>query len=243
MPVYIERARPHRRRYHRRDVDTFLALCSACTMKSKGFDVSQFGGVPDMAALAADGFTWCIVRITSGTATKDKLAERQIEAANRAGVPVLAGYSYIRSDAPAEPQVDLAIDRARELGLRAVAPDCEPVKDPDKVTGVYPRATDAPSIAAFVFRAWVRRYLDMTKRWPLAYGGANYLRLLSLPSWMSEAPLWCADYTGELNVPPPWTNATIRQVKGNVKLEGGAAIDVNESPFDACELGKLLHWS
>lgn len=220
--------------------DTVRASCCAYRM-IKGFDGSQFSGVPDMQALSDEGHTFAIFRTSSGM-KPDTLAEEQIIAAQDAKIHVLAGYHYIRTDIPADEQTDFAIQRARELGLRAVAPDCEPYKGPDKATGLYPRPQDAPGVASFVLRAVARRYQASVSRWPLIYGGVYYLRALKLPAWMAECPAWISDWTPPLDVPAPWSTVAIHQTRGDVKLGDGTAIDVNESPLSLCELRALIEW-
>lgn len=189
-------------------------------------DVSQFAGVPDYVALAAQGFRGVVPRIGTGTASVDTLAARQIAEGKAAGFDVPAGYSYIQSGKNGALQAEHAVRTAKAFGLPAVFADIEPAKGYDKAAKRWIVASDAPSIYREVAIECLDRLLALG--FPFGVYGGDYLASLNLPAWVGALPLWNAAYGPQVHTPRPWTKAAAWQYAGNVKV-GAAAVDYNKA--------------
>jgi GH25 family lysozyme M1 (1,4-beta-N-acetylmuramidase) len=196
-------------------------------------DVSEFGGVPDFAALKAQGAEGVIVRTSSGPTHVDTLARRQVEEASAAGLVVLAGYHYTYSNHDGAHQAAFAIQVAESLGL-PVAPDFEKVA---KGT----RETDAPHLARVAALAFLRHHRSLTGRVAVVYGPVYYLRDLRLEG-PDVGPLWAA-HVGAVEpfVPPPWRSAVLHQYQHNASgVRPGTVVDWNRSDLSIDELVRVF---
>jgi GH25 family lysozyme M1 (1,4-beta-N-acetylmuramidase) len=196
-------------------------------------DVSEFGGVPDFAALKAQGAEGVIVRTSSGPTHVDTLARRQVEEASAAGLVVLAGYAYVYSWKDGAHQAAHAIQAAESLGL-PVAADFERV-----VKGSRPE--DEPAVARLTALAFLRHHRSLTGRAAVVYGPVFYLRDLRLEG-PDVGPLWAA-HVGAVDpfVPPPWTRAVLHQYQHNASgVRHGTVVDWNRSDLSIDELVRVF---
>lgn len=202
-----------------------------------GVDVSQFAGVPDYEALRAQGFTFCVPRLGSGTASIDTLAARQIAAAKAAGLTAEAGYVYMQSAYDGAEQAEHAA-RLSELFDLPVFVDMEPRKDYDPATKSWPWPSDAPAVAGKVADAYLTRLESLGVRHGV-YGARYYLPLLKLDQRFGALPFWEAAYGPTWHGAAPMGKPVLWQYKGNVKV-GGAAVDYNRAIGGVAALRRAL---
>lgn len=198
--------------------------------KTTGIDVSSHSGIPNYAAVKAAGYAFVIPRTSYGT-TVDSLAAKQVKAARAAGLWVLAGYHYFKSDVDPLAQAAHAVKVMRDLDLPAVLPDVEP-RDPQI-------PSDAPSTTRPLFLAHRAAIAELSGV-DSVYGGSSYLASLQLPPELGAVPLWLAHYGAKSpTIPKPWTTCAIWQYAGNVQL-AGAKVDLNSSAHTLVELQAMF---
>lgn len=156
-------------------------------------DVARGEAGGDVAAAAAQGLAALWAKTSQGKDWLDPSCGPFLDAAR--DVHVLRGeYHFGSRSSVGAVQGDWFLDHAGRDSLLAL--DWEP--NPDTKNGTM-TLTDA--------EAFVARVFERTRRWPVLYSGASFLREQAIPSTsvLGHCPLWIAQYGEEpLHVPSPW---------------------------------------
>ena len=182
--------------------------------------------------LQGAGVIGVLHKCTENTIMADDAYPDAIKGAKAAKL-LFGAYHFSRPGAP-ERQADHFLTTAQLQPGDIAAIDIEP-RDPSLGPDDCMSLGDVVIWAKYVERALGRK--------PLIYGGGGGLRELleacsdqAILAYLSQCPLWLADYSQPLQVPVPWSNYTLLQYQGDYHgLSGLAQCDLNrfQGPDDA----------
>lgn len=152
----------------------------------------EVGG--NVAAAAAQGLAALWAKTSQGKDWLDPSCAAFLDAARDAHV-LRGEYHFGSNSSDGAVQADWFLAHARRDSLFAL--DWE--NNPDTKNGTMSLANA---------EAFVARVFERTRRWPVLYSGASFLREHAIPSTsvLGHCPLWLAQYGEEpLYVPSPWS--------------------------------------
>ena len=186
----------------------------------RGIDVSEYQGVIDWDAVAADGVDFAFIRVSHSTIHYDDRFDVNWEQSQAAGVTV-GVYQYYE---PAEDPIAQA-----DLMLAAIGDqpgDLPPVIDVETAGGL-----SGDQIAASV-QTWIDHVEDELGVRPIIYTGSYFWNDVVASDAFVDYPLWIAHYFVECPLTPtPWTRWTFHQ-HSDSGTTGGISGPVDQNVFN-----------
>lgn len=202
----------------------------------KGIDVSSVQGNVDYNWLAAQGITFVIVKCYTGNDGKDPFYEKNIKAAQDAGLKVgLYHFVYPLPASPAHPnrdpigQANLHFQASGDLGS-TIPVHCIDLE--------FPGSPDWAKwgCSADQIKQWtvdyVNEYERLSGKEMVFYSYYYFATPLKFDQEFAKRKLWIASYQANPQIPAPWTDYTIWQAGGGntgmqMKTKEGVIVDVN----------------
>ncbi len=215
----------------------------------KGIDVSSIqnagspGGNIDWDGVVKMGVRFAMVKCGNGNDKPDPCFRKNVDGAKAAGIFVGAyhfTYPLPHIDPAQAAQEHFAACGGLGSSIGELPPACDLEWPP-------PEGWDEHKCDAVQLRAWGLTYLrEMRTLYgctPLLYSYPWWLRAAGVAGDIAFAnfDLWMADYSPPLDVPAPWSKASMWQVGGgkSLRLPGGAPVDEDAIP-DEDTLDALL---
>ncbi len=174
-------------------------------------DLSHYQATVDFNALYAAGVRAVVLKATEGTSCVDAAFARRAALLPEAGL--LRGAYHFGEDADGQAQADHFLATAKPTAGVLCVLDVE-------------RGPNGRSMTLAQAEAFVRALFVATGRYPVIYGGADYLGQLGVTSesLLARCGVWWAAYhppeQGWPKVPPPWSRAMLWQYTDHGQVTG-----------------------
>ncbi len=208
------------------------------TQPAIGIDVSHWQDRIDWNRVAGEGVTFAFCKATEGIYYIDPFYRQNWEGMSRASIR-RGAYHFFHPAQDARRQAEFF---ARNVGW--VATDLPPAIDVEKDDGL------APERVLLQLERMLCEIERITKRRPIIYTAAWVWNRLTwatggAPAWLSNFPLWVANYTNDTHplLPIGWKSWRVWQFtdQGKVDGVGGGKSAVDKDRFNgSCE--ELYKW-
>lgn len=188
----------------------------------EGIDVSVWQGGIDWGAVASDGISFAIVRISDG-GYHDRNFAANWEGARAAGL-IRGAYQFFEPDQDPVAQADIVIAAVGTLGPNDLPVTCDvEAPGPGVDPGEYTRR----------LHVWVDRVTAGTGRAPIIYTGRYYWDPFVASSDFTSLPLWHAQYTSAScpNINDRWSDWVFWQYTSTGSVAGIAG-NVDRNRFN-----------
>lgn len=195
----------------------------------KGIDISVIQGTVDFAAVAATGVQFVICRCGVGNGGKDSMYDKNVAAAQAAGLKV-AAYHFVYPLPPlaSQPTRDPKVQAQMHVNDAGAVPViCCDLEWPT------PQDWSKWGCTAAQIVEWTLEYLQAYESLsgirPIVYTYPSFASSIKLPdSFAQTYKLWIASYTASPAVPKPWTDWVMWQNSGGTqKLPNGVPVDTD----------------
>jgi len=174
-------------------------------------DLSHFQQTVNFVDLYASGVRAVVLKATEGTAYVDETFARRAALLPQAGL--LRGAYHFGENADGQAQADHFLTTVKPVAGDLCVLDVE-------------RGANGRSMTLAQAEAFVRAVFVATGRYPVIYGGADYLGQLgaTVDSLLARCALWWAAYhdpsQGWPRVPAPWSRAMLWQYTDRGQVTG-----------------------
>lgn len=198
-----------------------------------GFDVSEYQGTIDWAAVAGAGIAFAYLKATEGLSITDAQFSRNLRTSNERNIPRGAYHFFHFNDDP-EKQADFFLAAAKPR-----AGDLPPAVDVETTDGITGIAQLVDTLSRFVTR--VESKLG-GKRMVIYTAMAFWNEQMQGSDAFSGHPLWIAEYNADKapTLPNGWNDWLIWQHADNGTLPGiTGAVDLDVFQGDIAHLKSL----